>query len=591
TSIARPVIKDGFAQITGNVFEGDYRIRVYGSELDLRTQVFAYTLRISGERAEGLQPPDPGSIDSSTATEPSEANNTAETASILSVGIGTTEVSGTINNRFDKRDFYEFVAPVDGWVTASSSLPSPHDLRYFSQSGDTSGIISSSYNNQLSFAVEAGETYFVSVFGAQSGSQVTYDYDLDLTLDSDPVREAGETFETAYRLAFNRNLSDAHTDTHYEAERVGEAGDPVDIYRFTLDGPTPLRLQLSELTADADLTLFDAAGNTLAVSNRAGTAAELIEMESLAAGEYYVSVTSYDGVATDYVLVTTNISNQDDSPRTASILSVGIGTTEVSGTINSRFDRDDYYQFVAPVDGWVTASSSVPSAHSLRYFSQGGDASGAINSVYNNQLSFAVEAGETYFVSLTGTQSGSQVTFDYDLDLTLDSDPVREAGETFETAYRLAFNRNLSDAHTDTHYEAERVGEAGDPVDIYRFTLDGPTPLRLQLSELTADADLTLFDAAGIVIAQSYQDGTESEEITIETLGPGEYYIEVTSFNTIATEYMLVVTNAETAATQTVENAEDKVRELTGDASNNVLFGTQYVDLIDAGAGEDIVFG
>jgi Bacterial pre-peptidase C-terminal domain/FG-GAP-like repeat len=73
--------------------------------------------------------------------------------------------------------------------------------------------------------------------------------------------------------------------------------DKSDFYRFEVKANSGAFLSLSGLSADASLTLMDATGKSLSVSNRSGMAAEAINM-NLAAGTYYIGVGQVSGNTT-----------------------------------------------------------------------------------------------------------------------------------------------------------------------------------------------------------------------------------------------------------------------------------------------------
>lgn len=73
--------------------------------------------------------------------------------------------------------------------------------------------------------------------------------------------------------------------------------DQFDFYRFEAKSATSAFISVSGLSADASLTLMDATGKALSVSNRAGTTAGAINI-NLAAGSYYISVGRVSGNTT-----------------------------------------------------------------------------------------------------------------------------------------------------------------------------------------------------------------------------------------------------------------------------------------------------
>lgn len=82
----------------------------------------------------------------------------------------------------------------------------------------------------------------------------------------------------------------------------------------------------------------------------------------------------------------------------------------------------------------------------------------------------------------------------------------------------------ISSLTTITNY----VG-SNDLEDYYRFTINSASRLRLDLSGLSADIDIRLFDANGTLIRSSVRFGTSSESIT-EQLAAGSYFVQVYSF-------------------------------------------------------------
>lgn len=77
-----------------------------------------------------------------------------------------------------------------------------------------------------------------------------------------------------------------------------------------------------------------------------------------------------------------------------------------------------------------------------------------------------------------------------------------------------------------------------DEVDYFRFTLTQPKQVGLALRKLDADADLSLEDASGTVLASSRKDNTDSEWIH-RTLLEGVYYIRVQAQEQGSNEYAL----------------------------------------------------
>ena len=88
--------------------------------------------------------------------------------------------------------------------------------------------------------------------------------------------------------------------------------------------------------------------------------------------------------------------------------------------------------------------------------------------------------------------------------------------------------------------------DAANSEDFFAFTIPeglGPYHATIELGGLTADADLKLLDATGKVLAGSVAAGTRAEAV-YRTLGPGDYFVRVYTFDGGSTPYGLTVSIA-----------------------------------------------
>jgi hypothetical protein len=131
--------------------------------------------------------------------------------------------------------------------------------------------------------------YYVGVMRGSSGEksdQSSY----RLTIDVDI---AGETIAKAVDLGI-MNGQWSYTDW------VGQ-GDKNDYFRFQMDHRGQFNLRLDPKAADLDLFLYNAAGQLIGSSSRAGTADDIIQL-TLGAGTYYAQVTPLGAAQSDYRL-------------------------------------------------------------------------------------------------------------------------------------------------------------------------------------------------------------------------------------------------------------------------------------------------
>jgi hypothetical protein len=223
------------------------------------------------------------------------------------------------------------------------------------------------------------------------------------------MRDPGNSTYTAY------NLGNASGSYNYTFSQSVNSSDTADYYRFTLSNGSNFSLNLSGLSADADLQLLDSAGNVIQGSYNGGTASDSIS-RYLGAGTYYARVNPYSSANTSY--------------------------------------------------------------------------------------------------SLNFTGSGTGI------------DP----GNSFSSAFDLGeFSRNVGRSQSDF------VGNS-DPNDYYRFTVSEAGNYRVRVNNLTADADLQLYNGSQVVLGSSSNAGTASDSVT-SYLNAGTYYARVYSYNGANTNY------------------------------------------------------
>ena len=133
-----------------------------------------------------------------------------------------------------------------------------------------------------------------------------------------------------------------------------------DFYRFTVDTDSNLTLQLSALSADADVeiirdgnfnSLVDL-GEVITRSQKGGSSEEFIDLRGLA-GSYYVRVLSYNGTNnTNYTLsLSAGGGTLGSAPEANNSLSqaytIGTlnGNRNFSGFVSSTSDQNDFYHF------------------------------------------------------------------------------------------------------------------------------------------------------------------------------------------------------------------------------------------------------
>jgi hypothetical protein len=126
-----------------------------------------------------------------------------------------------------------------------------------------------------------------------------------------PTTDPGATFEEAFDLGlFSGDGTITITDG------VGNS-DPVDVYQFSIDQDNNFSFSLDALSADADLYVFDGNGEIIGTSENLDLEAEGLS-GNLAAGTYFVGISSYDGIDTSYDLTISGGSYAESSSETDS---------------------------------------------------------------------------------------------------------------------------------------------------------------------------------------------------------------------------------------------------------------------------------
>lgn len=249
-----------------------------------------------------------------------------------------------------------------------------------------------------------------------------------------PSLDPGNTTVDAYSLGqINGDIS---------IQQAVGGSDLSDTYAFSVSETGEYSISLDGLTADADLMVFDAQENLVAISELTNNASESLTLQ-LNQGDYYVSIPSFDGVETNYNL-----------------------------NINSGVD------FVnTPPEG------------------------------NNSGLLETDEPGDT-------------------LDTALDFGTLTNEGNNLFT---------LADAVS---------GE--DPVDLFKFTVTETQQFNAAIENLTADADLALYDSNNQIIAGSFTDGVVATESFSTIIGPGSYVLGIESYDGIETNYNLSINSSVT---------------------------------------------
>lgn len=139
-----------------------------------------------------------------------------------------------------------------------------------------------------------------------------------------------------------------------------------------------------------------------------------------------------------------------------------------------------------------------------------------------------------------------------------------------------------------------------DPNDYYRFDLKDRRDVNLQLNGLGADASLELFNQVNQIVARSYQAGKVAESIRT-ILDPGIYTLRVFSFDGVATNYNLSMSDTNLSSLEQLKspsptliqsgtlgadvfNLTSGFRRYVFSGNGNVDYGSGLFDRLDLSA-------
>ncbi|MTJ45874.1 PPC domain-containing protein [Dolichospermum flos-aquae] len=263
------------------------------------------------------------------------AGNTRSTAR----NVGTLTSLQSFNDwvgSADTNDYYSFnVGTQSNFSLNLTGLSADADVQLLNSSG---GVISSSENGgttseSITSQLSAG-SYYVRVY-RYSGN--TY-YSLSFNATALPVDNAGNTTATARAVG-------TLTATQSFSDWIGTA-DTNDYYSFNVGTQSNFSLNLTGLTADADVELFNSSGTVISGSYTDGIVSESITSQ-LSAGAYYVRVFQYSG-NTNYSLslnaTALPVDNAGNSLDTARAVGALTATQSFSDWIGTA-DTNDYYSF------------------------------------------------------------------------------------------------------------------------------------------------------------------------------------------------------------------------------------------------------
>ncbi|MFN6464741.1 MAG: ELWxxDGT repeat protein [Nostoc sp. DedVER02] len=356
------------------------------------------------------------------------------------------------------------------------------------------------------------------------------------------------------------------------------SSDTLDTYKFTINSSSIVTLGLDGLSSNADLKLLNSSGTSIYSSTKSGTTPESIR-SNLAAGTYYAQVysnnfspsnTNYNLSLSSETILESNRS--DNSFGTAFDIGTitSYNTADFVGSTGAVADDNDYYKFQLNNNGNLSINLNNLGANADVYLltSSGTTLSSSVQSgTASESINTNINQG-TYYIRVVQATSGFT---NYNLQISLVSDPVDNAGNTLATA------RNINPLTTNSYSD---FVNSSDNKDYYRFDLTSAALVNFSLTPATGNADLQLVDSNGNNIQSSNQAGTAIDSIR-RSLNAGTYYALVTPGTGVATNYTLT-TSAQAIAADQAPNSlptAKNIGTLNGSQNFNDFVGN--IDTID----------
>ena len=334
---------------------------------------------------------------------PDEYGNTLADATVVDLSAeGTTVVAGGIDYSYDY-DYVKFVAPVSGGLRvdmqADGSSVDSYLVAYNSYGGymaANNNVTWETSDAQVSFVVEAGETYYIWAFGLGA---VAGDYNLSFTFSPD---EHGGTFSQASEVQLSaENPTTLQAGINYSYD--------YDYFKFVapVTGGVTVDMQGQDAGLDSYLVAYNRYGGGVAANNNANVSTtDASTTFYIEAGQtYYILSFGLSGTTGDYDL-SFSVSLDDHG---STISSSGGESLDEDGaaTIITSFDYYgdvDFIAFTATHSEEMTITMSNASQDSIMpwmylYDAQGGFKDWAQGlSDEAAELTFDAEAGTTYYI-------------------------------------------------------------------------------------------------------------------------------------------------------------------------------------------------
>ncbi|WP_035367395.1 pre-peptidase C-terminal domain-containing protein, partial [Dolichospermum circinale] len=502
-----------------------------------------------------------------------EPNNTQSAAASLG-SVSQSWSNLTINSSTDE-DWFKITLLATGTSSNYVKINFPGssgdiDLKLYQADGTyITGSTGTGNEELISLAGLAAGNYFVQVYG-YNGATNTYSLQTSLptaTITGDQF-EPNNTQLTAKDFGLIsgirewENLSITSGDQDWFKFRLGTTGSEGNF----------LKIAFTHSLGDVDVKLYNASNVEVASSTGVGDEEE-ISLQGLAAGDYFVQVYGYNNATNPNYSLTINAPGGDayevnNSNTTATNLGQITGLRVIDNLSIHTSSDQDWFQFTIANAGTESDYVRIEFTHSLgdvdlKLYDLNGNEVGSSTGINNaEEISLDGLAAGTYRVKIYGYNSA--VNPDYTL--TINAPPATII-DTFEPNNTRATATNLNALlqageqilALDNPARPLSIYTTGDE-DWYKFTIAGAGDYthyaKIEFEHNQGDIDFELYNATGTQL--DYSNGvSNSEEISLDGLVAGDYYLRVFGYNNATNpEYSLFVNAPWTALNPSGDSAE-----------------------------------
>ncbi|HWA22919.1 MAG TPA: CARDB domain-containing protein [Caulobacterales bacterium] len=267
--------------------------------------------------------------------------------------------------------------------------------------------------------------------------------------------------------------------------------------------------------------------------------------------------------------------------RNAGGASTGTFSTRLYLSTNSTFDTSDWALTTFSKSLAAGATTSYSLSVPLPNDATPGQYYLIVWADYDNQVTESNNNDNSYSIPIT---------------IAAASGGTDNAGNTLGAATTISIPSNLTGS----------VGVSGDTADWWRFVPQASGVLTVDLTGLSADIDVTLYNSAGSSIVSGNVGGPNSEHITANLVSGQTYYLQVFPYvSNTSSNYSLSLSFSGGAPQLFTEGNDNVVLSsptqnahglggndtITGSSGADSIFGDGGNDLIDGAAANDTLYG